>query len=71
MTEIRFFDEDDDGISTRTIDMLGEECERCGEPVYGSHWHCARCDSKDVTSMLGHYIDGRYICEERGGNVTQ
>lgn len=32
-----------------------EECERCGEWVRGSHYHCGTCDSSELTSMMGHY----------------
>jgi Zn finger protein HypA/HybF involved in hydrogenase expression len=33
------------------------ECERCEIDLTqeGSHYHCGRCKSKDVTSMMGHY----------------
>jgi ribosomal protein S27AE len=69
---IRFFDEDENGESTRTQDMLNPECDRCGERLYGgSHYHCGQCTSTDVTSMLGHYVNGRMTCKERGGNVIE
>lgn len=33
----------------------GDTCDRCGEVWYGgSHWHCAQCDSPELTSYQGH-----------------
>jgi ribosomal protein S27AE len=53
-------------------------CERCGETLYGgSHYHCGRCDSKDVTSMMGHHYwnigsqSYEYRCHEVGGKVNE
>lgn len=47
-------------------------CERkgCPTPSQGNHYHCGRCVSPDVTSMMGHYKsdDGKnwyFTCEEK------
>lgn len=45
------------------------DCERCGNPITGSHWHCGGCDSTDTTSMYGHHVgmhvvDGKIVKTE-------
>ncbi|APC46381.1 hypothetical protein HWB05_gp119 [Streptomyces phage BRock] len=39
--------------------FMCEECacrkRGCMLPVRHPHYHCAHCDSADVTSMMGHY----------------
>jgi hypothetical protein len=52
-------------------DMLDEKCDRCGltPREAGVHYHCGRCDHPEATSMLGHYLNGGYECEARGGKV--
>jgi hypothetical protein len=44
--------------------VLGRQsCERCGADLRtsGAHYHCAGCDSLDVTSMLGHYLSAHLV----------
>lgn len=36
-------------------------CETCGQKFGGSHYHCGKCQGKDVTSMYGHSRRGHYI----------
>lgn len=46
------------------------KCDVCGQAVMGSHYHCARCMSKEVTSMYGHWRShlgkkkAHFCCEE-------
>ena len=47
-------------------------CNRkgCPTPTQNNHYHCGRCDSSDVTSMMGHYRsdDGKtwyFTCKEK------
>lgn len=47
-------------------------CERdgCPDPGQGNHYHCGRCNSAEMTSMMGHYTssDGgktwHFTCKE-------
>lgn len=46
-------------------------CDRkgCPQPNHMNHYHCGRCSSPEVTSMLGHYQsdDGKtwnFTCKE-------
>ena len=54
--------------------MEPEPCDRCGELVgLESHYHCAHCDSTEVTSMMGHYTnfagwkDGKMVTLDEWG----
>lgn len=35
-------------------------CNICGDRISGSHYHCSRCKSTEVTSMYGHYHSMHY-----------
>lgn len=39
------------------------DCDRCGINLRwaGSHYHCGGCDSKDVTSMYGHFVGAHWV----------
>ncbi len=43
---------------------LNPPCDRpgCLGQNHGNHYHCGRCTSPKVTSMMGHYVGGEYTC---------
>lgn len=40
------------------------DCDYCDEWLGGSHYHCGNCFDPKPTSMLGHYREGRFTCEQ-------
>lgn len=39
-------------------------CDYCDENYGGSHYHCGNCFDPKPTSMLGHYRNGAFTCEQ-------